>query len=377
MSNFLSPTSLASRHSEALDALRGIAALSVFFFHITGTGEIAQASTLFAKITSMGQFGVDLFYVLSGYFICGTVIRPDNWSPRQYLLHRARRIVPAYYVSILLIVLASAVLGGKSWQMVSHPSLFTNVVTHVLFIHSYSTATHITINGVYWTLGVEAGFYLIVLLCAKWFRKKESCIYVIAVWYVTAFFWKLAVLTYTDPGDTAFRYFLATQLPGALDTFSVGALIALIGHYWPDSLSSVTHRHRAVFVLFVIATLVGALVHGERLLGTFWADAYASMVWRPCLAIALGSMLLLLSSTTSPLAQLIVLRSGLSWVGKVSYSLYLYHAMVIIFFAKVLRHYGWPGGLPAFVVSSLVASLLIAWAGYTLIERRGVVHAKK
>ncbi|MDB5304635.1 MAG: hypothetical protein JWM97_2184, partial [Phycisphaerales bacterium] len=90
---------------DSLDGLRALAAGLVFFFHLQGIAQVsitASASWLF-DLVCRGWVGVDLFYVLSGLFIGLAVMRPRKWEPWVFAKRRCRRILPAYYLSILIL----------------------------------------------------------------------------------------------------------------------------------------------------------------------------------------------------------------------------------------------------------------------------------
>ena len=116
---------------KSLDALRAIAALLVFFYHLE---ELSLAP--WTPFLSWGWIGVDLFFLLSGFFIGLNVLGSRNWSFSSFIFRRFKRIAPAYYFSILVIVCLSAgyfVVSLNGWQ---------HIAAHLLFLHSYSSGTH-------------------------------------------------------------------------------------------------------------------------------------------------------------------------------------------------------------------------------------------
>lgn len=99
-----------------LDSIRGLAILGVLFYHgffwARDVSQFPRFERLFLRLMSPGEFGVSLFFVLSGFLITGLLIdsrdRPDYL--RRFYIRRALRILPAYY-GILVILAALGVIS--------------------------------------------------------------------------------------------------------------------------------------------------------------------------------------------------------------------------------------------------------------------------
>ena len=87
---------------DSLDSLRAIAVLAALGLHLLEVGQVALPSPFW-----FGWMDVDLFYALSRFSIGSAVLRPMEWDLLRYAKHQFFRIVPAYYASILLVVLSS------------------------------------------------------------------------------------------------------------------------------------------------------------------------------------------------------------------------------------------------------------------------------
>src|SRR5277367_1474170 len=100
---------LLRSHMPELDALRGIAVIGVLFYHgLYWARDLTAYSPWQARLLelmSVGQFGVNLFFVLSGFLITGVLLdsttRPDYF--KRFYFRRALRILPAYYFTLLLL----------------------------------------------------------------------------------------------------------------------------------------------------------------------------------------------------------------------------------------------------------------------------------
>jgi peptidoglycan/LPS O-acetylase OafA/YrhL len=364
-------------HVAALDALRALAALAVVGLHLHALGGVFQNFPLLACLAPLGMFGVDLFYVLSGYFILGAVLRPVRWSAREFCIHRVRRIVPAYYASIILVLvgLYGAQAAGAGFFT---PALAEDLLRHASFTHNLSAASHGSLNGVYWTLGVEMSFYAVMLLAAPALRARNALMWVIGGFVVCAWLWRAGVFMLA-PHDPWVRYFWATQLPGALDTFAAGMVLAAVQHHRPEVLARMSGVSERV-VLTAMVTVATAILFAYvlPLREQYWAVWGAAVFWRSGLAIAFGTgLLVFVLLPRQGLAERLLRISGLAYLGKISYSIYLFHVPLI--FAAL-----WAGQrVPVLGLRSVlfcvvvIALLLIASASYTLIEAPFLKNAGK
>jgi peptidoglycan/LPS O-acetylase OafA/YrhL len=148
----------------ALDGLRLIAALMVACYHYGGRGgEIthawgASATRVFPTLHTpfaYGCLGVQVFFVISGFVIC-----MSGWgrSPRSFLASRAARLLPAYWVAVLLVTAVFA-LPVVVYEAVS-PS---DVLVNLTLLQQPLGVDRVL--GVDWTLWAEVRFYALFALC--------------------------------------------------------------------------------------------------------------------------------------------------------------------------------------------------------------------
>src|SRR5450631_3637832 len=112
----------------ALDGLRGIAILAVFFRHYAGGLEKTATSTgmhVLGMVFAFGWSGVDLFFVLSGFLITG-ILYDTQMDPRYYRNFYARRVLrifpPFYFLALVLVVLTPIL--GIHWKFAHLAFLF-------------------------------------------------------------------------------------------------------------------------------------------------------------------------------------------------------------------------------------------------------------
>ncbi len=151
--------------NDGIDALRGIAALLVVLFHMNqmGFGVVSPAWT------QAGQLGVNLFFTLSGFLIARCVMAPREFAPKRYLESRARRILPNYFIALLLVI---AVVDVRSLLQVPLPQAAGDLATHAVLIHGWFPQYATSIMGPFWTLSHEWWFYLLMLAAAPMLRNR-------------------------------------------------------------------------------------------------------------------------------------------------------------------------------------------------------------
>jgi peptidoglycan/LPS O-acetylase OafA/YrhL len=146
----------------ALDGLRAVAALNVLVYHairaITHQVSVFGLDLTFAWYYT--QTGVHLFFVLSGFllflpFARAMLLGRPLPSARQFYQRRALRILPAYYVCLAILVL----LGLPAFLSATG---LANIGTHVVLLHDDFPDFNRSIEGPFWTLAVEAQFYLVL-----------------------------------------------------------------------------------------------------------------------------------------------------------------------------------------------------------------------
>jgi len=157
----------------SIDALRGIAALGVVFYHAVEQSDKVVPNNLFKYpvrvlqlSTSFGYIGVFLFFVISGFCIHlqWARARANEQEPQirfgAFWKRRIRRLYPPYLIALGLFLLMSATSVGLT---VTRFFVY-DVVMHLLMLHNLDPNTCYSINGVFWTLAIEEQLYLAYFL---------------------------------------------------------------------------------------------------------------------------------------------------------------------------------------------------------------------
>lgn len=168
-----------------LDHWRAIAALWVMFYHGFGVLYDTPLHPVVEPIKELakpGWLGVHLFFVISGYCIAASVYRScakGETSPSQFLLSRAKRLLPVYWLAFLFSLcvnlFASPFNSTDFWS--NFPDSWQSWIGNIFLIQPYLNVPYFVV--VYWSLVVEVGFYLIVtglLLISQQFNYKTAII---------------------------------------------------------------------------------------------------------------------------------------------------------------------------------------------------------
>ena len=139
--------SVSANRLVEIDALRGVAAMAVVLFHYTTRfAELYAPKTLPSLSFPDGHYGVNLFFIISGFVIFMTLEKTSR--PMDFVVSRFSRLFPAYWFAILLTFSITHLLGLPG-KLVDLSTAFANLI----MIHSFFHVPHV--DGVYWTLEVE------------------------------------------------------------------------------------------------------------------------------------------------------------------------------------------------------------------------------
>jgi peptidoglycan/LPS O-acetylase OafA/YrhL len=320
-----------------LDGLRGFAVLLVLWYHVWEISWLPPWPAV-AFIPATGFVGVTLFFFLSGFvisypFLVAEAAAKPQPSWRHFAWRRFIKIVPSYVLSIVI----SYATGYA--QLHSDSAPLPDIVTHLLFIHTWFPATYGSINGVLWTLAVEVEFYCIFPLIWWAFRRRPWI--AAAVMVAIAFMWRAGFAHCCF--DTLFGQY-EENLPGYLDIFAFGMISAYLFVTLRPSTRALSSfdsgqddraRHVARWARSLGPLVaIGGFAMLWMLLESCYAYRFApqwSSVWqinnRPLLGVAFTAMAL--GSLVSPRWWQIVLDNPLlRFLATISYNLYLYHQMV-------------------------------------------------
>jgi peptidoglycan/LPS O-acetylase OafA/YrhL len=305
-----------------IQGLRAIAVLLVVLYHAGLPG------------LHGGYVGVDVFFVISGFVITGLLIRERDARRRTSLVHfygrRARRIIPAATLVIVVVVLATySVLGLVTGNQTAIDARWTAVF--LANFHFASRGSNYLTAGLppspllnFWSLAVEEQFYLVYptlfllvgALGVRCWSLRARLMVVLGVVIGVSFVWSVAQ-TASSP-QTAYYSPLTRAWELAL-----GALVAAAAPW----LMRVPQRLAAWATwLGFVAIAISAVYFGAQ---TPFPGAWAAVP-------VVGAALVISGGTPVPRwgAELLLGRTPFQWLGTLSYSLYLWHWPILILAAE-------------------------------------------
>lgn len=345
---------LPANRIDSLDYLRGLAALGIMFYHIhLFTFGETDSSTMLARIKI---YDVAIFYVLSGLTLC--VVHFNNFSfdkqgLREFYVKRFFRIVPLLW---LVTALTFVIIYKPEYSSVK------KMIANVLVIPGAFKPETFIANGA-WSIGDELFFYLtfpFIMLLGK--KSRAGLFAFIAV--------TLALLAY---------YSYCKLNPAIPLGWQWGTYVSPIGQIF----------------YFAAGIGIGFMEHGMRKFGRWPALLIVATFIVIMLYPASGEPIQLVTGTTHIVLTLLVtamcflvyktnfdflpsfIRKTLTFLGEVSFSLYMIHPIVYHAIKKSSDHLSI--GLPAYalIASTIVLSIVLSYFSYQLFERYFIKKGKE
>ncbi|HEY7735579.1 MAG TPA: acyltransferase family protein [Candidatus Limnocylindrales bacterium] len=308
--------SRADRFRPDLEGLRAVAVILVLLYHarVPGFGG--------------GYVGVDVFFVLSGYLITGLIVRElretGSLSLEAFYARRARRLLPAAALVLLVTLVATAILTPSFFaQSVAADglaaALYASNVRFALQATDYLAAAELDPSPLlhYWSLGVEEQFYLLwptlLLLVARRTRSIGGALTATSAFVFFASFGLSIVLTEVAAPWAFF------SLPARAWELALGALIAL-----QSTRLARLPQHIASGAVMAGLALVAASALVIEPSTPFPGSAAILPVGGGALVILAG-----IRQPASLPSRLLAIRPA-RYIGRISYSLYLWHWPFII-----------------------------------------------
>ena len=325
-----------------IDGLRAIAVLLVIFNHVG------------LSFFSGGYIGVDVFFVISGYLITIILthdIQSKRFSIARFYKKRVVRLAPAYFtvLSVVSIIAWQVMLPGELTEYFDSVMYATLLMANIYMRNEVGDYFSQDAEGIpllhLWSLGVEEQFYIFWPLLLLLFAGKVSRKYMWAV--VTAFI--VALLLYAQHKLTQNAAKAYYSMPVRAFELLIGALIGFLPQLKLPKKLLQSLIWGGLVVLFATA------VYFDK--QTPFPGAMALI---PCLATAL----IIYLGQSSPSSNILLSNRFSTWVGRISYPLYLWHWPIIVLFGIYMR----PLNVENQVVIVLL-SILLAFLTYQLIEK--------
>ena len=351
-----------SKYLPSIDSLRALAVLAVIIYHVD------------VNYLPGGFLGVDLFFVLSGYLISSLIIKEyrktGSLNLYNFYIRRARRLLPAVYfmitIGLVVMVLFNEVLLRKSHLDAIFGYIYSSnwwYIFHKLdYFDSFGAQSpfkHL------WSLAIEEQFYMIFpLLFLLINRKKKSkdgtyklnknFLYVVLGLILVSL---IAHILLFDINNISRIYF-------GTDTRAFSLLVGVVGAilYPMEKLHAKETPQQnimySVVSLVSIATLITVMIYTSE---------YNTWLYRGgfLLVAILGLIVIISSGKQHTLMSRLLSFKPVVFIGKISYSLYLWHFPVLVLTTPV-SEIGNPNII--FVILRVILTFALATASYVFVE---------
>ena len=334
----------------ALDGLRAVAAFGVVVDHFYPHQSILQ------RWFHFGRFGVDIFFVLSGFLICRNLLRlkadgtgrSNSSLFGEFYLKRSLRIFPIYYLTIAALCLTA--IGPTReclWWLLTYTS-------------NIGIARHIEFGNLehFWTLCVEEQFYVFVpALMILLPSRLAVCILVT--------FCGLGVAAKTTLGYVTHDWLVSTTFVFEnLEGLTYGACIA---HVWTNR-----ERFRKFMKIALALFLPGVilLLYLQYMRATMGPSVYSVSLYiggiDTAITLTFGPVVFLCITSNQSLLKKALEFQPLRYLGRISYGTYVYHYALIPFFPRIFASLGfhrlnpWDSPLAFFIAVVIVYALSAA-----------------
>ncbi|WP_169405630.1 acyltransferase family protein [Deinococcus apachensis] len=364
----------ASQRISQLDATRGIAAVLVLLSHVRDTVGSAtlpayqQVALLLDKLSLTplyllwgGHQAVLIFFVLSG-FVLYLMLERQNLTFFGYIGKRIIRLYIPYIVSIGLAVMLNALLSNgsldgmgqwfnNSW---SNPISWLSILNHVLLLGQFDTNQY---NGPIWSLVHEMRISIVfplVFLTVRRFAWYKNLLGYGALSIVGA------ISSFTLPVVSSGLGSLSLTLHYLL-IFAVGALLA-------KHRSTLTLRFQTISLRVQLTLLAVGLmfyIYGSKVTRLITDDKFLIQDY----GILPGAVILIAIAAFSPYSARLLNNSIMQYLGRISYSLYLTHFIVILCLVHIAIG---KVPLPVIVLTAIPMSFLVATIFYRLVEQPSI-----
>jgi peptidoglycan/LPS O-acetylase OafA/YrhL len=359
------------------DVLRTLAILGVVANHLALVSGIHPFDPR-DDFGCIGAWGVNCFFVLSGFLLSRPYLeailgRRDFPSTRLFLTRRFFRIYPLYAFAVI-------VSGAEVAMHAPHELPFASMLSHLTFLHGFSTADVLSLNAPFWTMAVDAQFYVLLPLAAfglaavarKTTGASATTIILSAIaitialslavrWYVISYLGASIVGDSVGPA-----FVLARNAVGMGTAFALGILLAmleLLGKR-PGRLLACALGAGGIACFFLLVWC--ARVYGTAPGYAIGYDAFA----------AVSAALILFGFGEGAFNVVGIVRRSrrVSEIAALAYAVYLFHWLIIdMVVHTVQKRAQWSSGsleyFAGIAVPTLIVTFIVAVVAHRFVEK--------
>jgi len=347
-----------------LNGLRALAALSVVITHLTiDLGHFNLSPYLLGTLAdgspkgfTMAGFGVTIFFSLSGFLITYLLLaekQKQEINIKNFYARRILRIWPLYYLYLAAVVIVIFCFGLRfNWSVFLLYVFFASNFPFILENIPHVAEVTLPFLRHYWSLGVEEQYYLFWPWVVKKIKTRLT-------FFVIAFISLFIILKF------AFQFLLPHSVIAAtfnvirFDCMLIGSLGAIFYfNKHPLFLKIFGSKLLQALAWFVILLLVLNIFH------------LASIIDHEIISVV--TVTLIIGQITVKNRLINLDNKICDFLGKISYSMYVIHPLIIFFSAKLLKQINIPVVLKYCLVYAFVIgiTIVIAWFSYEYFEKR-------
>lgn len=345
----------------SIQYLRGIASLFVVLFHMKWMiNNIYAQNDLGDLLFISGNFGVDLFFVISGFVICLSTEKVESHMAIRFVIRRFFRIYPLLIISVSIVYFLSS--GGVTIEQ---------FIRSIIPIHlDYSKESPVFSYNILisaWTITYEIIFYgifLVAMLFSHKFRCELAIILILTLNIFSNFYYF---------GEYDFSLGKLSNTDSITVIFSTSMLLEFIYGIFIYKLYML-HRFKYIGVLcsLYLLYLILFLTILCLLIKVPLLDGHGLFKWGIISFFIVLLLLLIEKSSILPYSSI------LNWLGNISYSLYITHIVVLEFVFKRITPEIWnsEAGISK-LLFYLIICLMVSHISYTFIEKPFIEIGKK
>ncbi|HVM49407.1 MAG TPA: acyltransferase [Candidatus Acidoferrum sp.] len=370
------PAVKAAGHVAVLDGVRGVAILMVLFGHFYQTSVIKVnyplAGKILGRVLAPSGYGVELFFVLSGFLITGILLDTKELPGYfgKFYMRRFLRIFPLYYgalAAVLLVLPLFVNLDAGGREIVAHQGWLWCYLANWPSAYIWDNS-NVFLLGHFWSLAVEEHFYILwpamVFLLSR--RGLVRVCFIVLVMCATV---RATDAIMGQAGPLILQWTTLTRVDG----LAIGGLLA-IALRTPELKEHLPSGKYMTAGLWVFGVLVMGLMLMPRQVHFLPIPIFSETIVVSFLGLA---VLAALQAQPGELYYQMLSSRVLVAFGKYSYGIYVIHGILRPVFAKVFNlehapiHYGLAFvSLAAYYVFAIGVSFLLAWLSYNLMEKR-------
>jgi peptidoglycan/LPS O-acetylase OafA/YrhL len=332
------------RYRPEIDGLRAVSVFAVILFHLN------------ENILPGGYLGVDIFFVISGYLIFSIILKEiqnNNFNLKNFYIRRARRILPALYF-LLIINSSVAIFYLYPDQLIYLGKTMLSIVFFISNIFFWRTTDYFddpSSHNIFlhtWSLSVEEQFYIFVpfvIFFLKKYIEWKSIFYLILFFFLISVFFSTYI---AEIRPNANFYLIFSRI------FEISLGIG-ISFYQFVFKKKYNISNKFLENLLLVTFFLTILLSFFYLNTSFLMPSYLSLI--PCFAVTY----IILAIKPNTILYNILSSREIVYIGKISYSLYLWHfpliilllsfepkffsssfnILVFIFFLIFISHFSW------------------------------------